>query len=90
LSAHFKVAAQAATRRAHNPYRKDFLREPLIAPKIKLETRIVSKLIRFKHKAIKVFTAWKKPTSDRSTRRSVRRTSVQAKNKADPHLAKRV
>jgi len=79
-----------ATRIAHNPYRTKILREPLLAPKITFKTRIISKIIRLKNKTIKVLATWKKPTASRTIRRVVKRSSVQAKNKSDPHLDKRV
>lgn len=89
MSAHFRVASMDASMKAHNPYRKNFLKEPLLAPKITFKTRIVSTIIRLKNKTVKVLFAWKKPTASRTIRRVVRKTSTQAKNKADPHLDKR-
>lgn len=90
MSAHNRVAVHTATRRAHNPYRVNSYREPLPAPTITLKTRIVSVILTLKVKVARLLTAWRKPTASRATRRVVKKTFLQAKNKADPHLAERV
>jgi len=86
-----KVAVLTASRVAHNPYRTNIYKKPLLAPKITFKTQIISKVINIKNKIIKIFIAWKKPTANRTIRRIVKRvSSIRARNKDDPHLEKRV
>ena len=76
--------------RAHQPYRNH--KVSIIAPKVTLTTRIVSKIIKLKFKILRILKIWKRPIANRTqaARRIVRRNTFQAKNKADPHLEKRV
>lgn len=87
---HPNVAVHTASRRAHNPYRTNSLRVQLTAPKVNFKTRIVSRILKLFSRVISALRVWQKPAGGRNTRRAVRTSSVQAKNKADPHLAKRV
>ena len=90
LVGHPMVAVIAASERAHNPYR-DNRRVQLVAPKISFKTRIVSRTLKLFARVLATLRVWQKPAGNRRTiRRAVRTSLVQAKNKADPHLAKRV
>lgn len=86
------IAVHTAARVAHNPYRakirRDILPNP---PTFKTKTlSLIHKIVRL-IKNTKALLVWKIPTANRTIRRSVKRVSfLQAKNKADPHLDKRV